>query len=163
VRRDAVGGHNAGADVCRWGSNLPNDVAASLDPVVQEGQACVGNEIGEAHICSWGDCVYGRKNRSGVVENRRGVRHSFSGGRRLQRRKICTVHGTSKCLANVRSQQPHLHKSLCIWSTIVCRGALTWNYSKTISCSQLFIVELLVLWVSSAIDVESRRSIAALR
>jgi hypothetical protein len=60
--------HNAGADVCRWGSNLPNDVAASLDPVVQEGQACVGKEIGEAHICSCVYCEYGRENRSGVVE-----------------------------------------------------------------------------------------------
>lgn len=36
-----------------WGSNLPNDVAAGLDPVVQEGETCVGNEIGEAHVCDW--------------------------------------------------------------------------------------------------------------
>lgn len=31
------------------GRYLPNNVAASLDPVVQEGQAGVGDEIGETH------------------------------------------------------------------------------------------------------------------
>jgi hypothetical protein len=31
--------------------NLPNDVAAGLDPVVQEGEASVGDEIGETHDC----------------------------------------------------------------------------------------------------------------
>jgi hypothetical protein len=36
-----------------WGSNLPNNVAASLDPVVQEGETGVADEIGEAHVC---DC-----------------------------------------------------------------------------------------------------------
>ena len=70
MRRDAVGGHKARGNACRWGSNLPNNVAASLDPVVQEGQACVGNEIGEAHVCSWFEliaCMEG-ENRSGVDE-----------------------------------------------------------------------------------------------
>jgi hypothetical protein len=33
--------------------HLPNDVAARLDPVVEEGQASIGDEIGEAHdVCT---------------------------------------------------------------------------------------------------------------
>lgn len=32
------------------GSNIPNDVAACLDPVVQEGQASIGDEIGKTHV-----------------------------------------------------------------------------------------------------------------
>jgi hypothetical protein len=32
---------------------LPNDVAARLDPVVQEGEARIGDEIGETHGCEW--------------------------------------------------------------------------------------------------------------
>ena len=39
-----------------WGSNLPNDVAAGLDPVVEEGKACVGDKIGEAHVCDCENC-----------------------------------------------------------------------------------------------------------
>jgi hypothetical protein len=36
-------------DQCGGVANLPNNVAASLDPVVQESQASVGNKIGETH------------------------------------------------------------------------------------------------------------------
>jgi hypothetical protein len=38
-----------------WGSNsnLPNNVAAGLDPVVQEGETGVADKIEEAHDC---DC-----------------------------------------------------------------------------------------------------------
>jgi hypothetical protein len=154
--------HNAGADVCRWGSNLPNDVAASLDPVVQEGQACVGKEIGEAHICSCVYCEYGRENGSGVVEKgeESGTVFLVAGD--------CSAEKYARAMALARAWQcsfttTPLHKSLCIWSTIVCRASLARNYSRTISRSQLSIVELLVLWVSSAINVESRRSIAELR
>jgi hypothetical protein len=50
VRRDAVGGYKAGGNVWR-GSNLPNNVAAGPEVVVQESQACFGDEIGETHIC----------------------------------------------------------------------------------------------------------------
>lgn len=31
--------------------HLPNNVAASLDPVVEDGEAGVGDEIGETHDC----------------------------------------------------------------------------------------------------------------
>lgn len=31
------------------GQNVPNDVAASLHPVVKEGEASVGNKVGETH------------------------------------------------------------------------------------------------------------------
>ena len=54
-----------------WGSNLPNDVAAGPDIVVQESQACFGDEIGETHICS---CVVASmewRNRSCCVEKER--------------------------------------------------------------------------------------------
>lgn len=45
-----------------WGSNIPNNVAAGLGPVVQESKTRVGDKIGEAHVCdresivvwSWG-------------------------------------------------------------------------------------------------------------
>lgn len=36
-----------------WGSNLPNYVTASLDPVVQEGETSIGDKIGETHVCDW--------------------------------------------------------------------------------------------------------------
>lgn len=42
-----------------WGSNLPNDVAASLDPVVQKGETRVGDQIGETHVDDCVDVVYG--------------------------------------------------------------------------------------------------------
>jgi hypothetical protein len=42
-----------------WGSNLPNDIAARLGPVVQEREASVGDEIGEAHVVGWCRIVYG--------------------------------------------------------------------------------------------------------
>jgi len=41
----------------------PNDVAACLDPVVQDGEACVGNKVGEAHVCVFGDWVSRNLNR----------------------------------------------------------------------------------------------------
>jgi hypothetical protein len=41
-----------------WGSNLPNNVAASLDPVVQEGETRVGDKIGEAHVCGGSALLY---------------------------------------------------------------------------------------------------------
>jgi hypothetical protein len=41
-----------------WGRNLPNNVATGPDIVVQESQACFGNEIGETHNCRCG-CEYG--------------------------------------------------------------------------------------------------------
>jgi hypothetical protein len=41
-----------------WGNNLPNNVAAGLDPVVQEGETCVGDKIGEAHICGGIGLIY---------------------------------------------------------------------------------------------------------
>lgn len=31
--------------------HLPNDVAASLDPVVKDGEAGVGDKVGETHDC----------------------------------------------------------------------------------------------------------------
>jgi hypothetical protein len=36
---------------CGGATNLPNDVAAGLDPVVQKGKAGVGDEICETHDC----------------------------------------------------------------------------------------------------------------
>jgi hypothetical protein len=39
-----------------WGSNLPNNVAASLDPVVQKGETRVRDKISEAHVC--GRCSF---------------------------------------------------------------------------------------------------------
>jgi hypothetical protein len=42
-----------------WGSNLPNNVAASLDPVVEKGKTRVRDQIGEAHVYDCVDVVYG--------------------------------------------------------------------------------------------------------
>ena len=41
-----------------WGRNLPNNVRARLNVVVEEGQARVGNKISEAHVCWIGLCVW---------------------------------------------------------------------------------------------------------
>ena len=55
-------------DVFVWrGSNLPNNVAAGLYPVVQEGEASVGDEIGETHDCRWIKCVCCVWRKAGVV------------------------------------------------------------------------------------------------
>ena len=79
MRRDAVGGYKAGGNVWR-GRNLPNNVATGPDIVVQESQACFGDEIGETHICS---CVWLRVwngRIEGVVLRKRGTTAVFDGG-----------------------------------------------------------------------------------
>jgi hypothetical protein len=48
-----VGKHAPGGPWWGSNSNLPNNVAAGLDPVVQEGETGVADEIEEAHGC---DC-----------------------------------------------------------------------------------------------------------
>lgn len=46
-----------------WGSNVPNNIAAGLDPVVQESKTSVGDKIGEAHVCDRGEyrCMESRE------------------------------------------------------------------------------------------------------
>jgi hypothetical protein len=74
------------------GSNLPNNVAASLDPVVQEGQASVGNEIGEAHNCSWYELLWECENKSAVVEGgeESGTVFLVAGDCSLKKWPVCT-------------------------------------------------------------------------
>ena len=164
MRRDAVGGHKARGNACRWGSNLPNNVAASLDPVVQEGQACVGNEIGEAHVWYWFGliaCMEG-ENRSGVDGRRRGVRHSFSDGRRLRKNASAGPCFPALTPRHLTSTTTPLHKRYASGPFIVRRGIFIPNNLTFCDLRQLFILEL-VLWVLSVVVVESRRSIAELR
>jgi hypothetical protein len=47
-----------GTERAWWGSNLPNNVGARPNVAVEEGQARVGNEIGEAHVCRNELCVW---------------------------------------------------------------------------------------------------------
>ena len=78
MRRDAVGKYKAGRNA-RRGRNLPNDVAAGPDIVVQESQACFGDEISETHICS---CVVASMEwrNEVVVSRKRGTTAVFDGG-----------------------------------------------------------------------------------
>jgi hypothetical protein len=41
-----------------WGNNVPNNVAARLDPVVQHGQASFGDQVGETHGCECVMCIW---------------------------------------------------------------------------------------------------------
>jgi hypothetical protein len=58
-----VGKHAQGGP-WRGSNNLPNNVTAGLDPVVQEGETGVADEIGEAHDC---DCCRIVEKREGSV------------------------------------------------------------------------------------------------
>ena len=68
-----------------WGSNLPNDVAAGLDPVVEEGKTCVGNEVGEAHVCDCSEIE--RRDMQSLDEVRRRGQHRVLDVERLGARK----------------------------------------------------------------------------
>ena len=66
-----------------WGSNLPNNVGARPHIAVEEGQARIGNEVGEAHVCRNEMCVLEGKNRRVVVEGGVKVFLQPGAGRRL--------------------------------------------------------------------------------
>lgn len=152
-----------GENTTVWrGSNLPNDVAAGLDPVVQEGETCVGNEIGEAHICDLKNAVAKRIcSRVDVVEE--GGQQEFlvqDWALRILRFAKVGLDARAIVPCSGASGAPTLSQhscQLCFWHTAIFFDVFDWKYTARISTA---------LWgrrETSHKVMEDRRMIGELR